>query len=67
MYQMVSIAVSALLLSACATQPDYRRSARRWPQPMAIAVIGGLLSSTVLSLLVVPVVFTWLDRLHREE
>ena len=34
-------------------------------QPMAIAVIGGLVSSTVLSLLVVPVVFTWLDRLHR--
>jgi multidrug efflux pump subunit AcrB len=33
-------------------------------QPMAIAVIGGLVSSTVLSLLVVPVVFTWLDRLH---
>jgi multidrug efflux pump subunit AcrB len=33
-------------------------------QPMAIAVIGGLASSTVLSLLVVPVVFTWLDRLH---
>jgi hypothetical protein len=34
-------------------------------QPMAIAVIGGLISSTALSLLVVPVVFTWLDRLHR--
>lgn len=34
-------------------------------QPMAIAVIGGLVSSTALSLLVVPVVFTWLDRLHR--
>jgi multidrug efflux pump subunit AcrB len=29
--------------------------------PMAIAVIGGLLTSTVLSLLVVPVVFTYLD------
>ena len=28
-------------------------------QPMAIAVIGGLLTSTALSLLVVPVVFTW--------
>jgi multidrug efflux pump subunit AcrB len=34
-------------------------------QPMAIAVIGGLISSTALSLLVVPVVFTWMDRLHR--
>ena len=31
--------------------------------PMAIAVIGGLLTSTVLSLLVVPVVFTYLDDL----
>lgn len=30
-------------------------------QPMAIAVIGGLLSSTLLSLLVVPVVFTYVD------
>jgi multidrug efflux pump subunit AcrB len=29
--------------------------------PMSIAVIGGLLTSTVLSLLVVPVVFTYLD------
>jgi multidrug efflux pump subunit AcrB len=34
-------------------------------QPMAIAVIGGLISSTALSLLVVPVVFTYLDALHR--
>jgi multidrug efflux pump subunit AcrB len=30
-------------------------------QPMAIVVIGGLLTSTVLSLLVVPVVFTYVD------
>jgi hypothetical protein len=30
---------------------------------MAIAVIGGLLTSTVLSLLVIPVVFTYLDDL----
>ena len=28
---------------------------------MAIAVIGGLITSTVLSLLVVPVVFTYVD------
>jgi multidrug efflux pump subunit AcrB len=33
-------------------------------QPMAIAVIGGLLSSTFLSLLVVPVVFTYVDGLE---
>jgi multidrug efflux pump subunit AcrB len=43
-------------------------------QPMAVAAIGGLLSSTGLSLLVVPVVFTyvdgfeqWLRRLWRRE
>jgi len=30
-------------------------------QPMAIAVIGGLLTSTFLSLLVVPVIFTFVD------
>jgi Cu/Ag efflux pump CusA len=29
--------------------------------PMAIAVIGGLVTSTVLSLLVVPVVFEYID------
>jgi Cu/Ag efflux pump CusA len=31
--------------------------------PMAIAVIGGLLTSTLLSLLVIPVVFTVVDDL----
>jgi multidrug efflux pump subunit AcrB len=31
--------------------------------PMAIAVIGGLITSTVLSLLVIPVVFNYLDDL----
>ncbi len=30
-------------------------------QPMAIAVIGGLLTSTMLSLLVIPVAFTYID------
>lgn len=30
-------------------------------QPMAVAVIGGLLTSTILSLLVVPIVFTYVD------
>ena len=29
--------------------------------PMAIVVIGGLISSTVLSLLVIPVVITYVD------
>jgi multidrug efflux pump subunit AcrB len=32
-------------------------------QPMSIVVIGGLLTSTALSLLVVPVVFTYVDDL----
>lgn len=32
--------------------------------PMAVAVIGGLLTSTVLSLLVVPAVFTYMDDLE---
>jgi hydrophobe/amphiphile efflux-1 (HAE1) family protein len=30
--------------------------------PMAIAVIGGVIASTLLTLVVVPVVYTWLDR-----
>jgi multidrug efflux pump subunit AcrB len=34
-------------------------------QPMAIAVIGGLVTSTALSLLVVPVVFTYVSGLER--
>ncbi|MBN9222764.1 MAG: efflux RND transporter permease subunit [Mesorhizobium sp.] len=33
--------------------------------PMAIAVIGGLISSTVLSLVYVPVVYTFMDDLQR--
>jgi hypothetical protein len=32
---------------------------------MAVAAIGGLLSSTALSLLVVPVVFTYVDGFER--
>ncbi|HJP67502.1 MAG TPA: efflux RND transporter permease subunit [Sphingomicrobium sp.] len=34
-------------------------------QPMALAAIGGLLSSTALSLLIVPVVFTYVDGIER--
>jgi multidrug efflux pump subunit AcrB len=34
-------------------------------QPMAVAAIGGLLSSTALSLLVVPVVFTYVNGFER--
>jgi len=32
--------------------------------PMAIAVIGGVISSTVLTLVVVPVIFLWMERLR---
>jgi HAE1 family hydrophobic/amphiphilic exporter-1 len=31
--------------------------------PMAVAVIGGVIASTFLTLVVVPVVYTWMDRL----
>jgi multidrug efflux pump subunit AcrB len=34
-------------------------------QPMAVAVIGGLISSTALSLLLVPVAFLYVTRLER--
>jgi hydrophobic/amphiphilic exporter-1 (mainly G- bacteria), HAE1 family len=34
-------------------------------QPMGIAVIGGLISSTVLSLVLVPVVYSFVDQLER--
>ena len=30
-------------------------------QPMAIVVIGGLMTSTVLSLVAIPVIFTFID------
>jgi multidrug efflux pump subunit AcrB len=39
-----------------AADPSFR-------SPMSIAVIGGLITSTVLSLLVIPVVFTYIDDL----
>ncbi|MCQ3000786.1 efflux RND transporter permease subunit [Pseudomonas syringae] len=34
-------------------------------QPMAVAVMGGLITSTALSLLVVPVVFSYMDAVQR--
>jgi multidrug efflux pump subunit AcrB len=39
------------------TDPSFRA-------PMAIVVIGGLITSTFLSLLVIPVVFTYVDDVH---
>jgi multidrug efflux pump subunit AcrB len=41
------------------TDPSFRA-------PMAIAVIGGLITSTFLSLLVIPVVYTLIDDLQRQ-
>jgi HAE1 family hydrophobic/amphiphilic exporter-1 len=34
--------------------------------PMAIAVIGGVITSTMLTLWVVPVVFVWVERIRRD-
>jgi len=55
---MTTIAMSAGMLPIAAgwgaSDPSFR-------SPMAIAVIGGLITSTVLSLLVIPVVFTYVD------
>ncbi|MGQ5523115.1 efflux RND transporter permease subunit [Chitinimonas sp. PSY-7] len=54
---MTTIAMAAGMLPIAmglGIDPSFR-------SPMAIAVIGGLLTSTLLSLLVIPVVFTYVD------
>jgi multidrug efflux pump subunit AcrB len=56
---MTTIAMSAGMLPIAlgfGADPSFR-------QPMAIIVIGGLATSTLLSLLVIPVVFTYVDDL----
>jgi multidrug efflux pump subunit AcrB len=56
---MTTIAMGAGMMPnalGMGAEPSFR-------QPMAIVVIGGLLTSTALSLLVVPVVFTYVDDL----
>lgn len=56
---MTTIAMGAGMLPnalGMGAEPSFR-------QPMSIVVIGGLLTSTFLSLLVVPVVFTYVDDL----
>ncbi len=58
---MTTIAMGAGMMPnalGLGAEPSFR-------QPMAIVVIGGLLASTVLSLLVVPVVFTYVDDLEQ--
>ncbi len=54
---MTTVAMAAGMLPVAlgiGADPSFRA-------PMAIVVIGGLISSTVLSLLVVPVVYTFVD------
>ena len=54
---MTTIAMGAGMMPlalGCGTDPSFR-------SPMAIVVIGGLITSTLLRLLVVPVVFTIVD------
>jgi len=56
---MTTIAMTAGMLPIAVglgADPSFR-------QPMAIIVIGGLITSTLLSLLVIPVVFTYVDDL----
>lgn len=56
---MTTIALGAGMLPKAlgyGAEPSFR-------QPMAIVVVGGLLTSTAPSLLVVPVVFTYVDEL----
>ena len=58
---MTTIAMGAGMLPIAmgyGADPSFR-------SPMAIAVIGGLITSTLLSLLVVPAVFTFIDDLER--
>jgi multidrug efflux pump subunit AcrB len=58
---MTTIAMGAGMLPIAlglAGDPSFRA-------PMAIAVIGGLVTSTLLSLLVVPAVFTYVDDMER--
>jgi multidrug efflux pump subunit AcrB len=56
---MTSIAMAAGMMPIAlgiGTDPSFR-------SPMAIAVIGGVITSTVLSLMVIPVIFTYVDDL----
>ena len=58
---MTTIAMGAGMLPVAmgwGADPSFR-------SPMAVAVIGGLITSTLLSLLVVPAAFTFVDDLER--
>jgi multidrug efflux pump subunit AcrB len=55
---MTTIAMGAGMLPIAIGMGDADSSFR---SPMAVAVIGGLVTSTFLSLLVIPVAYTYLD------
>ncbi len=59
---MTTIAMGAGMLPIAIGTGDADPSFR---SPMAVAVIGGLMTSTVLSLLVIPAVFTFVDDVER--
>ncbi|QFS17348.1 efflux RND transporter permease subunit [Acinetobacter indicus] len=57
---MTTIAMAAGMMPnalGLGAEPSFR-------QPTAVVVIGGLITSTVLSLVVIPVIFTYVDDLH---
>ena len=58
---MTSVAMSAGMLPTALTLGN----GSEFRQPMAIAVIGGLITSTVLSLLLVPVAYEFVDDFER--
>ena len=60
---MTTLAMGAGMLPIAAAWGGADMSFR---SPMAVAVIGGLITSTVLSLLVVPAVFTYIDDLEQK-
>ena len=60
---MTTLAMGAGMLPIAAAWGGADMSFR---SPMAVAVIGGLITSTVLSLLVVPAVFTYIDDLTQK-
>ena len=59
---MTTIAMTAGMLPIALSMGGADNSFR---SPMAVAVIGGLLTSTLLSLLIIPVAFTYVDDMGR--
>ena len=59
---MTTIAMAGGMLPAALSLVDGDPSFR---QPMGVVVIGGLITSTLLSLLVIPMVFTFIDDFER--